>query len=169
MLVTGVNAGGKTMLFKSILGSVLMAKHLIPFSLNPHHSEIGNFRETIAILDDPQSVKNDISTFAGRMVEFKKLFRVKNALVGVDEIELGTDADEAAALFRSILEELIKRDIYFIITTHHKRLASIMASKRYVDLVAALYDEKRQAPTYTYLHGTIGKSYAFETALRYGT
>ena len=168
MLITGVNAGGKTMLLKSLLGAVFMSKYLIPYSCNPYKSHIGSFENIEAIIDDPQSVKNDISTFAGRMVEFKKLFKLKDAIVGVDEIELGTDADEAAALFRSLLEELTKKEIYFIITTHHKRLASIMATKDNVELIAALYDEKKQAPTYTYLKGSIGKSYAFETALRYG-
>ncbi len=168
MLITGVNAGGKTMLLKSILSAALMSKYLIPFSCNEHKTQIGSFDKIEAILDDPQSVKNDISTFAGRMVEFRKLFKLKNAIIGVDEIELGTDADEAAALFRSLLEELSSRGLYFIITTHHKRLASLMASKDNVELIAAIYDEEKRVPTYTYLSGSIGKSYAFETALRYG-
>lgn len=168
MLVTGVNAGGKTMLLKSLLSAVLMSKYLIPFRTNPHKSSIGTFENIEVILDDPQSVKNDISTFAGRIGEFNRLFKLKDTIVGVDEIELGTDADEAAALFRVLLEELSQRGIYFIITTHHKRLASLMASNKDVELVAAVYDEQQQCPTYTYLSGSIGKSYAFETAQRYG-
>jgi len=168
MLVTGVNAGGKTMLLKSLLSSVLMSKYLIPFKCNPHKTKVGSFDNIEVILDDPQSVKNDISTFAGRVVEFNHLFKLKDAIVGVDEIELGTDADEAAALFRVLLEELSNRDIYFIVTTHHKKLASLMASNKDVELIAALYDEENQKPTYRYLSGTIGKSYACETARRYG-
>ena len=100
-------------------------------------------------------------------MEFSKLFRKRDAIVGVDEIELGTDADEAASLFRVLLDELVKRDITFIVTTHHKRLASLMAGEESVELVAALYDEEKRVPTYTYLQGSIGKSYAFETAQRY--
>jgi len=168
MLVTGVNAGGKTMLLKSILASVFMSKYLIPFACNEEHSKIGTFENIETILDDPQSVKNDISTFAGRIVEFKKLFNYKDAIVGVDEIELGTDADEAAALFRVLLEELSGKGLKFIVTTHHKRLASLMATNESVELIAAVYDEANQSPTYTYLSGSIGKSYAFETASRYG-
>ncbi len=168
MLVTGVNAGGKTMLLKSILASVFMGKYLIPFTCNPYKSKLGSFENIETILDDPQSVKNDISTFAGRIGEFKRLFNYKDAIVGVDEIELGTDADEAAALFRVLLEELSAKGLRFIVTTHHKRLASLMATNKDVELVAAVYDEEEQKPTYTYLHGSIGKSYAFETAERYG-
>ncbi len=168
MLVTGVNAGGKTMLLKSLLGAVYMSKYLLPFKCNPHKTIIGHYKNIEAVIDDPQSVKNDISTFAGRMVEFSKLFAKKDAIVGVDEIELGTDSDEAASLFRVMLEALSKRDITFIITTHHKRLASLMGADDSVSLIAALYDEERRLPTYTFLQGSIGKSYAFETAQRYG-
>lgn len=168
MLITGVNAGGKTMLLKSMLSAVYMSKYLLPFKCDVSRTEIGHFKHIEAVIDDPQSVKNDISTFAGRMQEFAKLFQKEDAIVGVDEIELGTDSDEAASLFRVMLEELRKKGIHFIVTTHHKRLASLMASDDEVELVAALYDEERRMPTYTFLQGSIGKSYAFETAQRYG-
>ncbi len=167
VMITGVNAGGKTMMLKSILSAVLLSKYLVPYHAHSS-SQIGTFKEINAVLDDPQSVKNDISTFAGRMLEFSKLFSSKNALIGVDEIELGTDSDEAASLFKVIIEQLIEKDIKIIITTHHKRLAALMASNENVELMAALYDEENQRPTYDFLQGTIGKSYAFETASRYG-
>ena len=167
VMITGVNAGGKTMMLKSILTAVFLSKYLIPYKAH-HDTTVTNFKSINAVLDDPQSVKNDISTFAGRMVEFSKLFGSKNAIVGVDEIELGTDSDEAASLFKVIIEELIQRDIKVIITTHHKRLAALMASNEDVELIAALYDEENRRPTYEFLQGTIGRSYAFETASRYG-
>ena len=168
MLVTGVNAGGKTMLLKSMLSAVYMSKYLLPFQCDISATEVGHYKSIEAVIDDPQSVKNDISTFAGRMQEFAKLFSKEDAIVGVDEIELGTDSDEAASLFRVMLDELRKKGISFIVTTHHKRLASLMASDDEVELIAALYDEERRLPTYTFLQGSIGKSYAFETAQRYG-
>ena len=168
IMITGVNAGGKTMLLKSILSAVFMAKYLLPMPIDANHSSIGHFKEISAIIDDPQSVKNDISTFAGRMQEFSKLFGKDNFIVGVDEIELGTDSDEAATLFKVILEKLIEKNSKIIITTHHKRLAAMMAVNDEVDLLAAIYDEQNQKPTYAFLHGTVGKSYAFETAQRYG-
>ncbi|MFK5880709.1 MAG: endonuclease MutS2 [Sulfurospirillum sp.] len=167
LMITGVNAGGKTIFLKSLLSAAFLAKYLLPMKIDSKHSKIGSFREIVAVLDDPQSVKNDISTFAGRMSEFSRLFSKKRALVGIDEIELGTDADEAASLFKVIIEKLIQKDIKIVITTHHKRLASLLATNDSVQLLAAIYDEKNQKPTYEFLNGTIGKSYAFETALRY--
>lgn len=168
LLVTGVNAGGKTMLLKSILSAVVLAKYLLPMKIKAIDSHIGSFKSVEAIIEDPQNIKNDISTFAGRMISFGKLFSKNSILVGVDEIELGTDADEAANLFCAMLENLIKKDIKLIITTHHKRLASMLATNDDVELLAALYDEKKEKPSYDFLKGTIGKSYAFETAKRYG-
>ena len=168
LMITGVNAGGKTMLLKSILASAFMAKYIIPMKLNEEKSHIGSFKNVLAIIDDPQNVKNDISTFAGRMQEFSRIFKENSALVGVDEIELGTDSDEAAALFKVILDDLIKRGQKVVVTTHHKRLAALMADRDDVELMAAIYDEEARKPTYEFMQGIIGKSYAFETASRYG-
>lgn len=166
IMITGVNAGGKTMLLKSILSAVYMSKYLVPYACDKS-TKIGTFKDISAILDDPQSVKNDISTFAGRMLEFSKLFTKNDTIVGVDEIELGTDSDEAASLFKVIIEELIEKNIKIIVTTHHKRLAALLAANKSVELIAAIYDEVARVPTYEFLQGTIGKSYAFETAQRY--
>ena len=168
LMITGVNAGGKTMLLKSILASAFMAKYIIPMKLDENKSHIGSFKTVLSIIDDPQNVKNDISTFAGRMQEFSRIFEHKSALVGVDEIELGTDSDEAAALFKVILDDLIKRGQKVVVTTHHKRLAALMADRDDVELMAAIYDEEQRKPTYEFMQGIIGKSYAFETASRYG-
>ncbi len=168
VMITGVNAGGKTMLLKSILTAVFLAKYLLPMKISAATSSIKSFKEIAAVIDDPQNVNNDISTFAGRMQEFSKMLSFKGALIGVDEIELGTDSDEAASLFKVILEELIAKDSTIIVTTHHKRLAALMADREDVTLIAALYDELNRQPTYEFLQGSIGKSYAFETALRYG-
>ena len=166
LIITGVNAGGKTMLLKSILSAAFMAKYLLPMKIR-ENSIIPHFKKIIPIIEDPQNVKNDISTFAGRMKEFKEVFNLEHSLIGVDEIELGTDLNEAASLFKVIIEEVMKKN-KIVITTHHKRLASLLSSNENVELLAAIYDEKKQKPTFEFIKGTIGKSYAFETALRYG-
>lgn len=168
LLITGVNAGGKSMLLKSILSAAILAKYLLPMKINPNGSKIGSFKEFDVILEDPQSVKDDISTFAGRMLQFSRLFSKKSLLIGVDEIELGTDSKEAASLYGVIIQKLLENDIKMVITTHHKELALIISKHESVNLLAALYDEKNARPKYEFLPGIIGKSYAFETALRYG-
>ncbi len=168
LLITGVNAGGKSMLLKSIIAAAFLSKYLLPFSVNTKGSKIGTFKEFDAIIEDPQNVKNDISTFAGRMVAFSKIFSKKGLVIGVDEIELGTDFEEAASLYSVIIQKLTTQDIKMIITTHHKRLAMLLSKNSEVELVAALYDEALTRPKFEFLKGTIGRSYAFETANRYG-
>ncbi|MBX7490197.1 endonuclease MutS2 [Helicobacter turcicus] len=168
LMITGVNAGGKTMLLKSILSVVFLSKYLIPLPINAAKSSVGNFKHLDFIFEDPQNSKNDISTFGGRMLEFSQILKQRDGIIGVDEIELGTDSDEAASLFKVLLESLMQKNNKIIITTHHKRLAALMASNSKVQLLAALFDKERQMPTFSFLDGTIGKSYAFETALRYG-
>lgn len=167
LLITGVNAGGKSMLLKSILAASFMTKYLVPMRINANKSHISTFKEYISIIEDPQMAKNDISTFAGRMLAFAKMNGKKNFLLGVDEIELGTDFEEASSLFFTLICEL-KKHGKLIITTHHKRLAMLLAKEDKVELLAALYDIKNERPKYEFLAGIVGKSYAYETALRYG-
>ncbi|ETD25134.1 endonuclease MutS2 [Helicobacter macacae] len=168
LILTGVNAGGKTMLLKSILSAVFLAKLLMPMKINPHKSRIPHFRQIAAIISDPQNTKNDISTFAGRMLEFSQNLGRENMLLGIDEIELGTDADEASSLYQILLDEILKRGNKIVLTTHHKRLASLMAGDSRVQMSAALFDVNLGKPLFDFLHGSIGKSYAFESAERYG-
>ena len=167
LLITGVNAGGKSMLLKSILSASFLAKNLLPMRINSK-SEISTFKHYEAIIEDPQSAANNISTFAGRMKAISKIFGKEELLLGIDEIELGTDFEEASSLFFTIISSLIKKDVKLIITTHHKRLALLLAKDEQVELCAALYDEINSKPLYEFLPKQIGKSYAFETALRYG-
>ena len=168
LLLTGVNAGGKTMLLKSILSAAFLAKLLLPMKINPHKSQIPHYKHIYAIISNPQSSKDDISTFAGRVLEFSQQLDKEDLLLGIDEIELGTDADEAASLYKVLLELLLDRHSKLVVTTHHKRLAALMAKDPRIQLAAAMFDVEQSSATYTFLHGSIGKSYAFEIAQKFG-
>ncbi|MDU7692998.1 MAG: Smr/MutS family protein [Helicobacter sp.] len=170
LIVSGVNAGGKTILLKSMLCACFLSKHLLPFKINASASKIPRFESIIAIIEDPQSSANNISTFAGRMLEFSTILNSKHKnsmLLGVDEIEIGTDFEQSASLYKEILLDLMNSGAKIIVTTHHKMLAKIMSEQDGVELLAALYDEQNERPTYEFLEGIIGASYAFETAMRY--
>ncbi|WP_121020468.1 endonuclease MutS2 [Helicobacter vulpis] len=168
LLITGVNTGGKTMLLKSILSAVFLAKHFLPFKIHAPTSHIPFIENIQAIINDPQNSQNDISTFAGRMLDFQRALSTPHLLLGVDEIELGTDASEASCLYKVLLERLIAQGAKIVVTTHHKHLALLLAKNSAVQLLAAHFDPQAQLPTYTFSPGLIGKSYAFESALRYG-
>ena len=168
LLITGVNAGGKSMLLKSMLSASFLCKYLLPMRVNKEKSSVSIFKKYHCIMQDPQDSKNDISTFAGRMQSFARLMGAKDYIVGIDEIELGTDFEEASSLFYVLINTMMKNNAKLIITTHHKRLALMLSKDEDVELLAALYDEKNSMPKYEFLSDSIGKSYAFETALRYG-
>lgn len=180
LMITGVNAGGKTMLLKSILVACFCAKNLLPQRINAAKSSIPFFKNIALIAQDPQDSSSDISTFSGRIKEISRVLNVQDLLLGIDEIEIGTDASEAAALYHAILEHLLdskkqdskdsknlKAQNKIIITTHHKNLASLMAQNPHTQLLAATYDYKNLRPTFSFFDG-IGKSYAFECASQYG-
>ena len=168
LLLTGVNAGGKTMLLKSLLSAAFLAKLLLPMKINAHKSHIPHYKHIYAIISNPQSSRDDISTFAGRVLELSRQLDKDDMLLGIDEIELGTDADEAASLYKVLLELLLDRHAKLVVTTHHKRLAALMAKDPRIQLAAAMFDVEKSCASYTFLHGSIGKSYAFEIAQKFG-
>ncbi|RDU61527.1 Smr/MutS family protein [Helicobacter sp. MIT 14-3879] len=167
LLITGVNAGGKTMLLKSILSALFCTKYLLPFRINPHKSHIPSIKNIAIIAQDPQDSNQDISTFSGRIKEFNEILPLQELIVGIDEIERGTDASEAASLYKVLLDSLLENHAKIIVTTHHKHLASLMAGNPQTQLMAALYDVKSARPQYEFIDG-IGKSYAMECAAFYG-
>ncbi|WP_095277468.1 Smr/MutS family protein [Helicobacter sp. 11S02629-2] len=167
LLITGVNAGGKTMLLKSILSASFCAKYFIPMAINAAKSNIPYIKHIELISQDPQDSKQDISTFSGRIKELSSILNLNHMMLGIDEIEIGTDTKEASSLYKTVLEHMLNQDSKIIITTHHKELASLLASNPKVALLAAMFDIKNSLPTYEFIEG-IGKSYAFESALKYG-
>jgi len=71
------------MLLKSILSAIFMSKYILPFRCNSSKTFIGEFKSIEAIIDDPQSMGNDISTFAGRMLELVNFYKKVGIGVGV--------------------------------------------------------------------------------------
>ena len=167
LMITGVNAGGKTMLLKSILSALWCAKLYIPMRINAAKSQLPFMKNIHIIAQDPQDSHNDISTFSGRIQEISALLSQKDMILGVDEIEIGTDSSEAASLYKVILERFLANSTKLIVTTHHKHLAALMADNIHTRLLAATYDYKRACPTFSFIEG-IGKSYALECAKQYG-
>lgn len=167
LMITGVNAGGKTMLLKSVLSAIFCAKMLIPMKIHAVKSRIPLIHEIALIAQDPQDSRNDISTFSGRIQEIRQFLDKQSFIIGIDEIEIGTDTHEAASLYKVILERFLENKAKILVTTHHKHLASLMVDNPNTQLLAAMYDYKAARPLYTFIEG-IGKSYAMECARHYG-
>lgn len=167
LMITGPNAGGKSVAMKTLGLCALMNQsgYAIPADAN---SELPVFKGMFVDLGDDQSIENDLSTFSSRLHwirETQKQF-VDESLVLIDEAAAGTDPDEGSALFQAFLEELITDPVKIIVTTHHGGLKLFAHEHPYALNGSMEFDQASLSPTYKFKKGIPGSSYAFEIAER---
>lgn len=169
LLVSGPNAGGKTVALKTVGLAALMARaglHLAAES----GSAIGWFTDVVADIGDAQDLAKDLSTFSGHMVNLRELLAraAPGMLVLIDEIAVGTDPDQGAALAQSVLESLAERGVTGIITTHYERLKALGAADSRFGNASVGFDMERLEPTFKLHLGSPGSSGALAVARRMG-
>ncbi len=165
-LISGPNAGGKTVALKSIGLNIAMALSGI-FPLGEIST---NIRSIFSAIGDHQSIENNLSTFSSQIVRLREIMShcSPQALVLVDEICSGTDPQEGGALAAGILDSLIERHAFFVVTTHQSSLKSYALTRPEIRNASMQFDEKNLAPTYKFLSGIPGNSYAFALAQSVG-
>ncbi|MGE0871980.1 MAG: endonuclease MutS2 [Kofleriaceae bacterium] len=169
LLISGPNAGGKTVALKTVGLAALMARaglHLTAES----GSAIGWFPDIRTDIGDAQSLENDLSTFSGHMVNLRDLLATTSAgsLVLIDEIAVGTDPEQGAALAQAVLEALVARGMTGIVTTHYERLKALGASDSRFANASVGFDLSRLEPTFKLHLGAPGSSGALAVAQRMG-
>ena len=169
LVITGPNAGGKTVALKTVGLICIMVKagmH-IPAQSN---SNIGVFSEIYTDIGDGQSIENDLSTFSSHISKVSRILKAKNkdTLILLDEIGASTDPAEGASLSMSILTELTKRKYITLATTHQGILKSFAYKTAGVENGSMEFDKKNITPTYRFRSGIPGSSYAFEISKRHG-
>lgn len=169
LIISGPNAGGKTVTIKTIGLLALMLQSGLHVPVFPD-SEIPIFSAIFADIGDLQSIENDLSTFSSHIQKLTLITEkaVPNALVLIDEIGAGTDPEEGAALAASILEKLTKIRCITIATTHHGALKAFAYETPGVENGSMEFDTHSFKPTYHFRMGIPGSSYAFEIAQRFG-
>lgn len=162
LAITGPNAGGKTVVLKTIGLLTLMTM----FGLQIR-SEEGTM---IAVMDeiwidvgDEQSIENSLSTFSGHMKRLAQITKSvkRNTLVLLDEIGSGTDPKEGAALALAIMEEIYQRGALLVVTTHYGELKDFALCHADFMTAAMAFDSVKLMPTYHLLLGETGDSNAF--------
>lgn len=158
-LISGPNAGGKTVALKSIGLNILLAISGI-FPLGYCRT---NFRTIFASIGDHQSIEHNLSTFSSQMLQIKNILDNcdSNSLVLIDEICSGTDPQEGAALACGILDTFINLNLFFIATTHQSSLKTYALNKEEIVNASLEFDSQKLKPTYKFLSGIPGNSYAF--------
>lgn len=169
LLLSGPNAGGKTVLLKTLGLAAEMARHGLLVCAKPE-SRIPFFTTILSGIGDAQSVFTELSTFAAHLELLQEAIGLQGPqnLVLLDEICGATDPEEGSALARAFLEEMGRRQVYAVVTSH---LGPLKAGWRPEDRVVSgslEVDTKSGQPTYRYLQGLPGDSLAIQTARRVG-
>lgn len=168
-IISGPNAGGKTVALKTVGLLTMMVLCGLHIPAQPH-SRIGLLKNIFANIGDQQSLENDLSTFSSHLQGLKIVAeRADSAsLVLVDEIGSGTDPEEGMALAVSLLEQLTRRHVLTIVTTHQSPLKAFAYETKGAENASLEFDLSTLQPTYRFRAGIPGSSYAFEIAQRMG-
>ena len=170
LLVSGPNAGGKSVCLKTVglLQYMLQWGMLIPTS---ETSELPVFERIMVSIGDDQSLENDLSTYSSFLSDMKQLLKVADSktLVLIDEFGSGTEPAAGGAIAEAILHELDQRGAYGVITTHYTNL-KLYASGAETGVIngAMQFDAATVTPLFVLETGLPGSSFAFELARKMG-
>ena len=169
ILITGPNAGGKTVVLKTIGLLHLMINSGIHIPCSPD-SNFHYFKDILVDIGDEQSLEDDLSTFSSHLSNINHILESasSNSLILLDEIGTGTDPAEGSALAAGILIHLEEKKSLVFATTHHGNLKIIAHDMPGFENAAMEFDHKNLKPTYKFKQGIPGSSYAFEIAKRIG-
>jgi len=169
LVITGPNAGGKTVALKTVGLLALMHQHGLHIPADETTS-FPLFSQIFADIGDQQSIEQDLSTFSSHIGNIKTILENADgiSLILLDEIGSATDPAEGAALAEVILKNLTRRGCLSIATTHMGTLKVFAHEEPGVENSSMAFDQKTLKPTYRFQMGIPGSSYAFEIAERLG-
>lgn len=169
LLLSGPNAGGKTVLLKSLGLAAQMARCGLPICAS-ETSKLPFFEKIHIGIGDAQSVDEELSTFAAHLKILNQGLQLKGSknLILLDEICGSTDPEEGSALARSFIEEYSKNNVYGVITSHLGPLKMGWTESDHVLNGSMEYDSRTGRPSYQFIAGIPGDSLAIQTAKRVG-
>jgi DNA mismatch repair protein MutS2 len=169
IIISGPNAGGKTVAMKTVGLFVYLHQLAIPLPTK-QPAVLSYFKHIYADIGDQQSVLENLSTFAGHIQQLVPLTdQVKpNDLVLIDELGTGTDPKEGESLARSLLIHLQAKRAFVIVSSHFPGLKTLALQEPRMINASLQFDEEKLAPTYRFILGVPGKSYGLIMAKRYG-
>jgi DNA mismatch repair protein MutS2 len=169
MIISGANAGGKTVVLKTAGLLSLMAISGLPVPAK--HAKVPFYRSVLADIGDHQSLSANLSTFSSHMSNIAAMMRecVAPSLVLLDEAGTGTDPEEGSALGVAIVDHFRRAcGAQVIASTHYRGLKIYAANDPDVVNASVEFDEKTLQPTYRLLMGMAGASSGIEIASRFG-
>ena len=169
LIITGPNAGGKTVTLKTIGLFALMNQFGMGIPAE-EDSGISLFEGINADIGDDQSIEQSLSTFSGHMNNIASFLEAATgqSLVLLDELGAGTDPEEGSAISMAILEFLLDKKCTAVATTHHGVLKNFGFTTEGVMNASVSFDAETHSPTYRIILGLPGESHAFDIARRSG-
>jgi DNA mismatch repair protein MutS2 len=168
LIITGPNAGGKTVLLKTLGLALLMAHSGLLVAADMPSVP---YLDTLLIdIGDEQSIEASLSTYAGHLTNLRTILERAgdNVVVLIDELGSGTDPSEGAALSQAMLEVILEKRALGLVTTHLAPLKAFASDTEGVQNAAMRFDVEKLRPKYELLMGQPGRSYALAIAERLG-
>ncbi|MBQ7421143.1 MAG: endonuclease MutS2, partial [Prevotella sp.] len=169
LLISGPNAGGKSVCLKTVglLQYMLQCGLSIPVG---DRSETGLFDNLMIDIGDEQSIENDLSTYSSHLTNMKNMMRHSNerTLLLIDEFGTGTEPQIGGAIAESVLKQFCRKGAWGIITTHYQNLKHFAEDHEGVVNGAMLYDRNEMQALFQLAIGRPGNSFAIEIARKTG-
>ena len=169
LIISGANAGGKTVALKTLGLLTLMAQSGIPIPVD-EGSELCPFGAVFADIGDPQDLSQSLSTFSAHLKRALTMLTnlPESSLILLDELGTATDPTEGGALALALLQAFFKRGAYGAATTHLPILKSFAQKTDGFENVAVIFNEETRRPTYRLAYGVVGASNALKLAREMG-
>ena len=169
LLISGPNAGGKSVCLKTVGLLQYMLQCGLPISVH-ERSHAGIFSHIFIDIGDEQSIENDLSTYSSHLLNMKYMLRYCNnrSLLLIDEFGSGTEPQIGGAMAESILKRFNQRKAYGVITTHYQNLKHFAEENEGIINGAMLYDRHQMQALFQLQIGNPGSSFAVEIARKIG-
>ena len=169
LLISGPNAGGKSVCLKTVGLLQYMLQCGLPIPLH-ERSRAGLFKSIFIDIGDEQSIENDLSTYSSHLLNMKNCIKFSNgkSLLLIDEFGTGTEPQLGGAIAEAVLDRFNKNRVFGVITTHYTNLKHFAAQTEGIVNGAMLYDRNQMRPLFMLSIGTAGSSFAIEIARKIG-
>ena len=169
LLISGPNAGGKSVCLKTVGLLQYMLQCGLPVTLG-ERSRLGIFRSIMIDIGDEQSLEDELSTYSSHLLNMKQMMRSADpaTLLLVDEFGGGTEPQIGGAIAEAVLKRFVDRGAFGIITTHYQNLKHFAEETEGIVNGAMLYDRHLMQPLFQLQIGQPGSSFAVEIARKIG-
>ena len=168
IIISGPNAGGKTVSLKTV--GLLTLMHQSGLALPVSRAKVGYFKHIFIDIGDNQSLSDNLSTFSAHISQIGEIIHAVGGkdLVLLDELGTGTDPQEGEALAVEVTKYLEDKHTLAMISSHFGAMKEYAFLSKKISNACMIFDEENLLPTYRFKQGVPGKSYALEVASRYG-